>query len=290
MNRSTRTSIVVGLAVAAAGLASYGVYRTIQGLPVKEVPIAERFTVVATKDVPVGVLLTRDMVRVSPWPAEAPVAGAFATVEEVVGRGVTSGFVANEPVVETKLAPRDSGGGLPPTITPGMRAVSVKVNDVIGVSGFTVRGTRVDVIVTLRGQQSMSRTVISNVEVLAAGTNIDMQQSREGRPIPSSVVTLLLTPPDVERLALASEHGQIMLALRNPLDVEKTETNGVRLSGLMGSLGPTPVRTVSGGRPRVVTPPPPPPPPETAVRGIRGTVSSVVVIKKPGGGGEGGGE
>ena len=124
----------------------------------------------------------------------------------------------------------------------------------------------------------MSRTVISNVEVLAAGTNIDSLQSREGKPIPSSVVTLLLTPPDAERLALASEHGQIVLALRNPLDVAKTETSGVKASALLGSLGPEPPKAAVRTQPRVV-PPPPPPPPQT-VTGIRGTKTTQEVIKK----------
>jgi pilus assembly protein CpaB len=289
MNRRTRTLIVIGASVALAALASFGVYRYIQSLPVKEVPIAERFTVVATQTVPVGVLLTKDMVRLAPWPLDAPVAGGFGAVEDVVGRGVTAGLVANEPVIESKLAPREAGGGLPPTITPGMRAMSVRINDVIGVSGFARQGMRVDVIATIRpGQESVARTVISNVQVLAAGPNIDTEKSRDGTPVTATVVTLLLTPADAERLALAVNQGQIVLALRNPLDMEKTETVGVRLSGLLGTPAPPPVRTVVRGQQRMVTPPPPPKAPETAVRGIRGTVSTTVVIKKPIGGGGGG--
>lgn len=280
MDRRTRTIIVVALAMVFASAATYGVYWAIISRPVKEVPIAETFVVVATQTVPVGMLLSKEMVRVAPWPADAQVAGAYSTVEEVIGRGVIVGLVANEPVIETKLAPREAGGGLPPTITPGMRAISVRVNEVIGVAGFIQRGSRVDVIVTLPGQQSMTRTVISNAQVLAAGTSIDEDKARQGGAVQSTVVTLLLTPPDAERLSLASAQGQIQLALRNPLDVEKTETAGVRTSGLLGSLGPEPVRTVVRGQTRVVTPAPPPPPKELSVVVSRGNQVTKEIIKK----------
>ncbi len=235
MNRRTRTLIVVGVAVALASLASFGVYRTIQQMPVKQVPIAERFAVVAGQSVPVGMLLTKEMVRAVAWPAEHPVAGGFASVEEVVGRGVTSGLVENEPITENKLAPKNSGGGLTTTITPGMRAMSVKVNDVIGVAGFTVPGTHVDVVVTITAdREGISRTVLSNVQVLTAGTKFDVDKANSGTPIPNTtVVTLLVTPADAERLALATTQGQIVLVLRNPIDAEPTKTNGVRTSGLV---------------------------------------------------------
>jgi pilus assembly protein CpaB len=281
MNRRTRTLIVVGVAVALASLASFGVYRTIQQMPVRQVPIAERFTVVASQNVPVGMLLTKDMVRLVGWPADHPIAGGFATAEEVVGRGVTSGLVENEPITENKLAPRSAGGGLTATITPGMRAMSVKVNDVIGVAGFTVPGTHVDVVVTINSdRESVSRTVISNVQVLTAGTKFDADKSRDGAPIASSVVTLLVTPADAERLALATTQGQIVLALRNPLDVEPTKTNGIRTSGLVSSPDAAPVRTVAPGRPaRMVAPAPPPAPEPPSVVMIRGAKATKEIIK-----------
>lgn len=285
MDRRTRAFIVVGLAVVLASGAAFGVYRAIQTRPVIRVPIAEKFTVVATQSVPVGVILTADMVRVAPWPAEAPVAGGFEKVEDVVGRGVTVAMVANEPVIDTKLAPKGTGGGLPPTITPGMRAIAVKVNDVIGVGGFLNVGSRVDVIVTMRpAQESMTRTVLSNVQVLSAGPNLDVQKGKEGQAVPQNVVTLLLTPADSERLALATNQGQIMLAMRNPLDVAKTETTGVRTSALLAGLNPEPVKTVVRGQTRVVTPTPPPPPKPYTVEMIAGATRKDVVVKKDGGG------
>lgn len=282
MNRRNRTMIVVGVAVLLASLAALGVYRAIQRIPVREVEVATRHTVVVSQpSIPVGTLLTRDMVTLVPWPEASPVAGGFSNVDEVVGRGVTSSLVQNEPVTESKLAPREAGGGLPPSIPAGMRAMAVRVNDVIGVAGFTVPGTRVDVVVTVRGQnQTTSRVVLENVQVLTAGTMYDQDKARDGNAIPAAVVTLLVTPRDAERLALAQTEGQIVLALRNPLDVQPVETNGVRLASLMGAPDPPPVRTVVQGRPRVVAPPPPPPPPRPyTVESIRGAQRAQETLK-----------
>ena len=123
-----------------------------------------------------------------------------------------------------------------------MRAISVKVNEVIGVAGFVVPGTRVDVMVTLTGrqqqQESVTRVVVSNVQVLTAGTNFDQEKAKDGKPIPSTVVTLLVRPEDGERIALAASEGQIMLALRNPLDTAQTMTTGVRTTALCSDSRP----------------------------------------------------
>ena len=168
---------------------------------------------------------------------------------------------ANEPLTETKLAPIEAGAGLPPSIPPGMRALAVRVNDVIGVAGFTVPGTRVDVLVTLsRGKTSISRAVVSNVQVLTAGTFVTRNKSKDGKPIPSTVVTLMLTPEDAERIALAQNLGSIMLVLRNPLDVVPTETRGVRVASLMGAPDAPPVVKEQNGVRRVVAQKPKPEP------------------------------
>jgi pilus assembly protein CpaB len=281
MNRRNRTLIVVALAVVLATLASYGVYRAIQQIPVREVPIATNFAVVAKDMLPVGTLIDSQQVTLVPWPADAPVAGGFSKIEDVTGRGLISSVVQNEPITESKLAPREAGGGLPPSIPQGMRAMSVKVNDVIGVSGFTLPGTRVDVVVTVRpDDESISRVVVSNVQVLASGTRFDQDAARNGQAVQAAVVTLLVTPEDSERIALAQNEGQIMLALRNPMDVERVETRGVRMSSLLAAPSPEPVRRVVQGRPRMVAPPPPPPPPPPyTVEAIRGAERTQVIVK-----------
>ena len=164
-----------------------------------------------------------------------------------------------------------------------MRAISVKVNEVIGVAGFVVPGTRVDVVVTLsrREQESLSRVVVSNVQVLTAGTKYDQDQAKDGKPVPSTVVTLLVTPEDAERIALASAEGSIMLTLRNPLDASPTETNGTRLAALMGKPDPPPVDEGGAGRQAVVPPPTPAPapPPIYQVETIRAAKRTSEVVK-----------
>src|SRR5262245_9783078 len=150
MNRTTRTIVVVAIAVTVAGLASYGVFRAIKNMPVREVEVRSLHQVVATHNLDTGALITKDDVKLIPWPASAPVEKGFTSIEHVLNRGLIDGVVANEPITETKLAPLEAGGGLPPSITEGMRAVSVRVNEVIGVAGFLLPGNRVDVMVTLK--------------------------------------------------------------------------------------------------------------------------------------------
>jgi pilus assembly protein CpaB len=283
MNRRNRTLVVVGLAVVLASIASWGVYRAIQQIPVREVTIVERQMVVAAGFVPVGVLLTDKHMKLIPWPANAPVPGGFEKVEDAVGRGVTSQLVENEPVTESKLAPKDSGGGLPPNIPSGMRAMSVRVNDVIGVSGFALQGTHVDVIVTVRtaNNDTVSRLAVNNLLVLASGPAYDPAAARSGEAKPTNVVTLAVTPEDAEKLALATSQGSIVLVLRNPLDTVPVETKGVRMNALLAEPAPPPVRQVRSGQPpRMVAPPPVTPEPKPyTIETIKGATRAQVVIK-----------
>lgn len=253
MNRRNRTLIVLLVAVAIASGATYFVYRAIIRIPVRQVEVASVFVAVAAENLPLGTRLTKEQIKVVGWPSSSPVQGSFASPDSLVGRGLIQPVHANEPLTETKLAPIEAGAGLPPSIPPGMRALSVRVNDVIGVAGFTTPGTRVDVLVTLnRGEVSMSRAVVSNVQVLTAGTLFDQEQSKDGKAIPSAVVTLMVTPDDAERIVLAQNSGAIMLVLRNPLDIVPTVTKGVRLASLMASPDDPPVVKVKNGQARVV--------------------------------------
>ncbi len=265
MNRNTRTLIVVAVAILMAAIASYGVWLAEKSRPVREVEVARTQAVVATHPLSVGMLVTKDDLKLVPWPAANPVPGSFTEVEKAVNRGVIVSVSENEPLTESKLAPIGSGAGLPPTITEGMRALSVKVNEVIGVAGFVIPGTRVDVVVTVRGRennaQPQSRVVLSNVQVLTAGTRYDQERAtKDGKPIPTSVVTLLLTPEDAEKMTLASEEGKVMLALRNPLDTAPTKTDGARLSALLGEASPLPIKKIVDGRQMAKAAPKPPPP------------------------------
>ena len=286
MNRTTRWVVVLLVAVVMAAAASFAVYQVIKQMPVREVEVASVEAVVAARAIPVGTMITKDYLKTVPWPARAPMAGAFSSVDGVVNRGAVVPIAENEPITETKLAPVGSGAGLPPTIPEGMRAISVRTNEVIGVAGFVVPGTRVDVLVTVKGDQgreSMSRVVVSNLQVLTAGTRYDQESAqKDGKPIPTSVVTLLVTPDDAERIALASQEGQIMLTLRNPLDVQATDTQGARLTNLMKQPAPAPVEQKTETR-RVVRavklPEPPPPPKPYTVETIRAAKRTEEPIK-----------
>jgi pilus assembly protein CpaB len=266
MNRNTRTLIVLAVAVIMASIASYGVYLAVSNMPVREVEVARAQAVVAARPLTLGTMLTKDDVKLVPWPAANQIPGGFAEVERVVNRGLIVSVAENEPLTEVKLAAVGAGAGLPPTIIEGMRAVSIQVNEVVGVAGFVVPGTRVDVLVSISTPdgQPVTKSVLSNVAVLTAGTRYDQDRAtQDGKPIPTNVVTLLLTPEDAEKLVLASGQGRIMLTLRNPLDNAPTKTAGVRLSQLLGEVSPPPVKQTVGGRtiaraaPRPAAPPPP---------------------------------
>jgi pilus assembly protein CpaB len=285
MNRTTRTLVVVAIAVIVAAIASFGVYQAIQRMPVREIEVRSRYQVVAAHDMPMGTMVTKDYVKLVPWPASSPVEKGFTTIESVLNRGLITSVVTNEPLTEGKLAPLESGAGLPPSIPEGMRAVSLKVNEVIGVAGFVVPGTHVDVVVTLRrNDDSISRAVVSDVQVLTAGTRYDQQKARDGQPIPTSVVTLLVTPSDAERIALAANEGSIMLTLRNPMDRQRTDTPGMRTAGLLGQAAPAAVVKVVEGRHVAVKPPAPPVVAAVStiytVEAIRGAKRSDEVVRK----------
>ena len=286
MNRRNRTLLVLLVAVGLASLATYGVFRTIKNIPVREVEVATSYVVVAAENLPLGTRIAKEQVKVVGWPAATPVQGSFASADEIIGRGLIQPVLANEPLTESKLAPKEAGAGLSPSITPGMRALSIKVNDVIGVAGFTVPGARVDVVVVINGNDGMARTVVSNLQVLTAGTKYDIEQAKDGQPIPSSVVTLLVTPEQAERITLAQTNGSITLVLRNPLDTAPTQTNGIRMAGLMGASSTPPVEKPAAPKRKapvkevIVDPPAPPPAPKPVVEAIRAGKRSVEDVNK----------
>jgi len=283
MKKQHRTLIVMLVAVTTAAVGSFGVYRAVEQMPVREVEVANMHVVVAAQSLPMGTRLTQNHLRLVAWPSRNPVAGSFADPKELQDRGVIAPIAENEPITESKIASREAGAGLSPVIPEGMRAISVRVNEVVGVAGFVVPGTRVDVLVTVRSEgtanEPMTRTVVSHVEVLTAGTKYDQEKSKDGEPIPTSVVTLAVLPEDGERIALASNEGKITLALRNPLDVASTDTRGIRLAALMRGTGPEPV--VDPARNRVVArrPAQTPPPQVYTVEAIRGAKRSAEVVR-----------
>ena len=243
-----RIFIVLALAVTVGGVFAFATYRYVQKLPAPTAAkLQTRPVVIAVANLDLGASLRPEDLRVIDWPAESVPAGAFEHVEDVVGRGIIQPVVQNEAILPNKLASKEAGAGLPPVIRPGYRALSVRVNDVVGVAGYVLPGTHVDVVATVNptNQQTdvTSKVVLTNVEVLASGTKIE-RDSEQNKPIAVSVVTLLVNPIDAERLTLASTEGKIQLALRNPLDLATPSTPGIRPAALLGYAGP--VRVGSG--------------------------------------------
>jgi pilus assembly protein CpaB len=269
-----RVFIVLVLAVTAGGGFALATYNYVQKIPARTVSIPTKPVVVAAADLDIGAELTRDDVRVIEWPANALPASAIADPNEVVGRGLILPVIQNEPILPMKLASKDAGSGLPPAIPPGLRAVSVRVNEVIGVAGYVLPGTRVDVVATVSPtdmkQDMTSKVILTNVEVLAAGTKIERDTERN-KPIPVNVVTLLVDPDESERLTLASNEGKIQLALRNPLDKGTAATHGVKPAALLGLAATTPKatrpRTTTASAATVAAPEPPPLPTVEIIRG-----------------------
>ncbi len=193
---------------------------------------------VAARDLPLGTVLRAEDLRMITWPDRAVPAGYMASPAMAVGRGLVTAVRTNEPILESKLAQKGAGGGLPVIIPEGMRAVSVRVDEVIGVAGFVQPGTRVDVLLSLNGgspmvPEAVTRTILQNVQVAAAGQSI--QRNEQGQAVTVSVITLLLEPKDAELLTLATQQGRLQLALRNMLDVAEAKTTGARLAALVGS-------------------------------------------------------
>jgi pilus assembly protein CpaB len=251
-----RILLVAVLALTAGGALALATYNYTQK-PGRTVSIPTRPVIVAASDLDIGAELRAEDLRVVEWPANGVPKDAFSDAAEVIGRGIIYPVIENEPILPNKLASKEAGAGLPPAIPPGMRAVSVRVNEVIGVAGYVLPGTRVDVVATVsptdQKADMTSKVILTNVQVLAAGTKIERDGTDKNKPMPVSVVTLLVNPDEAERLTLASSEGKIQLALRNPLDTAIISTTGVRQSALLG-LSPV-VRRVLPVRPRATATP-----------------------------------
>lgn len=243
-----RIFAVLAIAVLAGGGLAYGTYNAINTQPVKSVAAPTQPVVVSAGDLPLGTELKKDDLTIANFPQGQVPEGTFASKDDIIGRGLIVSTVKNEPILAAKLASKEAGSGLPPVITQGMRAVSVRVNEVIGVAGYVLPGSRVDVVATAsptsQPQDATSKVILSNVQVLTAGTRLE-QDAEKGKPMQVTVVTLLVYPEQSERLALASTEGKIQLALRNPLDTGAPETPGMKQAVLLGLSTPAPVRAAA---------------------------------------------
>lgn len=257
-----RKRLIIGLAVAIllGFLASKFVYQEFSRVSAAK-PVEYRNIVVAASRLPLGTRLQPEQLRLIPWSAGDVPLGMFSRAEDCVNRALITPLEENEPVLEAKLAPKEAGAGLPATIPEGMRALSVAVNDVVAVAGFVGPGTMVDVLVTGSlssggSGDSVTRTILENVRVLAAGQKIE--QDKDGKPQTVPVITLLVTPEDAGKLTMASTQGRIQLALRNTVDTKQVNPPPVLQATLFSATGAAPVKRAAS---RAAVAPPPPPPP-----------------------------
>ncbi len=249
MNQRLLTVFV--FAVVVASIASFLVYRAVSSHVQTSAPVASTRLFVAAHDLEIGSLVKDADVREADW--SGTVSPQFvAKRQDLIGRGVVTKVYKDEPFVTERLAAQGAGAGLAATIPLGMRAVALRVNDVIGLAGFVQPGVRVDVIVSGNSPQTvqagmMSRTVLQNIQVLSAGQKIE--HSVEGKPEDAQVVNLLVTPDQAEVLSLAGNETRVQLVLRNPMDSKSEATHGASMAGLFGvAVGPIGVMR-DGSRP-----------------------------------------
>ncbi len=249
MNR-TRIYVVMGIAVLLALLASVGAYKFLssKNLMVEQSRLQTVGIVVAVVDIPLGSTINPNQVGISAWPKDNYPKDVLSDVKAAAGRIALRDFTRGEPVVESKLVPQNRPTGLLALKVPsGLRAFSVKVNEVVGVGGFIVPDSRVDVVVTTSAsgkaqQEKVSKIVLEDIRVLAAGQTTEQ---KENKPVTVNTVTLALTPEDAERLALASNDGIIQLVMRNFADNALVSTGGIDKGRLLSSFRNVPVATAS---------------------------------------------
>lgn len=235
-----RLLAVLVLSSVAGLLVSFFVYRVIAGIAGEA--RAEKI-VVAAVTMRLAETVTKQHVRLVPWPKQSIPAGALRSLEEADGRVVRSSIVAGEPLLEAKLAPQLSGrGGIMPMLVPaGRRGVTIKVSDAIRESGFVLPNSRVDVVVTMLkasgSRERISKVVLQDVLVLAAGQTVEL---RDNEPVTVTTVTLSLTPKETERLALAQAEGRLMLVTRNLRDEQVVRTPGATRLTLLDGHTPQP--------------------------------------------------
>jgi pilus assembly protein CpaB len=245
MNRRLLNILLIAFVIAAG--CSYIVFRLV-GNRLSGTRQTTTHVIAAATDLKLGTLL-RDADLTTIEIAGTLPKGVILKKENAIGRGVISNLYLGEPILENRLAAPGSGGGLAATIPQGMRATAVRVNEVVGVAGFVTPGMRVDVLITgnppggATTQGSLVRTLLQNIEVLSAGT--DIQRDAEGKPLQVQVVNLLVTPAQAEILSLASSETRIQLVLRNPLDNTLNKPPGTATAQLFNESSP-PKAVVAG--------------------------------------------
>jgi len=231
MNRS-RLMLIGVLALALGAFVSYAVYKNLNARTSSNAAPGVN-VVIAANDIPVGAKISSGDLKIVHFPAGDLPPRYYGSITKLIGQGAVLPMAKGEFILPRKLAGESAGFGLPTLIPPGMRAVSVRVNDIVAVAGFVLPGTRVDVLLTgnpTGSNDQQTSTVLENVAVIATGQRLERNSA--GEPQTTPVITLLVSPDDAERLTLASTQGHIQLALRNPLDTKQDQVAAVSVSSL----------------------------------------------------------
>jgi pilus assembly protein CpaB len=230
--------------------------------------------VVAAIDLPMATRLTQEHLKLVEWPVSALPPGAVKDAKDIVDRVLISHVIAGEPIRAAQLAPKDAGNGLAALIPLHMRAMAVRVDDVVGVAGFIHPDDRVDVIVTMRltkpaDAESTSKVILQNVKVLAVGKEIEIADQARRQANPATVATLLVSPDQAEKLALAANEGRLVLTLRSWTDGAAVDTAGMNPSALMADTEAAAVPVIAAAGAVKETAPDPAPPARTKKRSRR---------------------
>ena len=254
-----RLKIALVVAVFFGLIAAYGIYNFLsyKQKETDSLRASNQEIVVAAQDIPPGTTINEEvikkgMIKTTPWPKNSIPVGAFSSPQQVVGKINRVKILANEPILESRLA--GEGAGLTVRLEAGKRALAVRVDEIIGVSGFIVPDDRVDVILTTtplgtNQDTKISKIVLQNKRVLSVAQSTEQ---KDGKPQLARSITLEVTPDEAEKLSLASQEGQIVLALRGLGDDSETRTIGSNKRDLL-SLAAASQKTPAGGTP---TPPP----------------------------------
>lgn len=251
-----RPLVFFGIALMLGLVTSFLVFSWLQNeknkLMAAPLPLGKKVPVlVANADLAWGTKLTQEMMQVQELPSDALPEGYFSKQEDIKDRVLLADIRRNEMLLESKLAPIGTSGGVAAVTDVNKRAMSVKVDDVIGVAGFIKPADRVDVMVTIEpeaGKQghAVAKMILENVKVLAAGTQME-RKGKDEEPKPVQVITVEVEVEEAEKLALASNQGKLRLALRNPLNSERVLTKGVQVGSLLNSYRPKSMTNGEGG-------------------------------------------
>lgn len=276
--RSTRALVMIAFSILAGAAAVVLAMRWIGQQAVQTAQVA-----VASRDLDLGISLNPSMVEIVGWPKESVPAGSFSEPPKLDGRVLKTSVLKGEPIVEAKLAPLGSKGGLSSVIAEGKRAVTVRVNEIVGVAGFALPGNYVDVMVNTPDQknQPISKIVLERVLVLAVAQQVKQDQTQ---PQVVNAVTLELTPEDTEKLDLARSVGGLTLVLRNQVDVKPSATDGAHKEDVLARTEKPAVIPVASAAPATAPAPVVKPKPRRVSSGApsesRGKVEVIRGIQK----------